>query len=51
VEKTVILPEWRSIACDELDEPTSADDTVTEHEGYRSVVFSGATWPEGGLAE
>ncbi|UPV76007.1 RidA family protein [Halorussus limi] len=51
MQKTVILPEWRTVASDDLDEPKSSYATVTRHADHRRVVFSGALSPEGGLAE
>lgn len=52
MRKTVVLPSWRRLPhSDELDAPRSAYATVTEHEGYRRVLFSGGTHPEGTIAE
>lgn len=51
MEKTVILPEWRSVDSEALEEPVSSYGTVVDHGDYRRVVFSGGTWPEGDVAE
>jgi enamine deaminase RidA (YjgF/YER057c/UK114 family) len=51
MDKTVVLPEWRTVASDDLDEPQSAYATVTHHDDHERVVFSGALSPEGDLAE
>lgn len=52
MRKTVILPPWRRLPhSDDLDAPQSAYATVTEHATHRRVLFSGATHPEGDLAE
>lgn len=49
MQKTVLLPEWRSLA--DGSEPASSFATVTQHKGYRRVVFSGGLWPEGDVEE
>ncbi len=51
MDKTVILPEWRTLEGGEHDEPASAYGTVTRHADHRRVVFSGSVWPEGTLPE
>jgi enamine deaminase RidA (YjgF/YER057c/UK114 family) len=51
MDKTVVLPEWRTVASDDLDEPQSAYATVTHRADHKRVVFSGALSPEGSLAE
>ena len=51
MRKTVVLPEWRSIESDTLDEPISAYGVVTHRPGYKHVMFSGSAWPKGDIAE
>lgn len=51
MDKTVILPEWRTIESDELDEPISSYATITQHADHRRVVFSGSLWPDGDIRE
>lgn len=49
--KTVVLPEWRTIDSDEIDEPRSSYATITRHADHRRVVFSGAMHPGDMVAE
>lgn len=51
MDKTVILPEGRTIESNESDEPASSYGTVTHHSGYKRVVFSGSCVPEGDITE
>lgn len=51
MEKTVILPDGRSLGPDGEIEPASAYGTVTHHGDHRRVIFSGSTWPEGDIRE
>lgn len=51
MQKTVILPEGRTIDADGADEPASAYGTVVDHGDHRRVRFSGSTMPEGDLEE
>lgn len=41
MRKTVVLPTWRESPSENLDEPNSAYATITDHAGYRRVLFSG----------
>lgn len=51
MDKKVILPEWRTIESDKLDEPISSYATITQHADHRRVVFSGSLWPDGDIRE
>ncbi|MFB6234596.1 MAG: RidA family protein [Halopenitus sp.] len=51
MEKTVILPEDRTIAAADGTDPASSYGVVTQHSGYRRVVFSGSCVPEGDAPE
>lgn len=51
MEKTAIIPEDRAIESDECEEPASSYGVVTQHSGYRRVVFSGSCVPEGDAPE
>jgi enamine deaminase RidA (YjgF/YER057c/UK114 family) len=51
MDKSVVLPEFRTVESEDLDEPQSAYATVTRHADHRRVVFSGALSPEGDLTE
>jgi len=51
MQKTALLPEWRTIESETLDEPISAYGVVTHRPGYKHVTFSGSAWPEGDIGE
>lgn len=52
MEKTVVLPGmWGELESETIDEPQMSLAVSTAREGYRRVVFSGSTWPEGGLEQ
>lgn len=42
---------WGDLDSDVVDDPQMSYAVATRREGYRRVCFSGATWPEGDLAE
>ncbi|WP_168215767.1 hypothetical protein [Halorussus ruber] len=45
MDKTVVLPEFRTVESENLDEPQSAYATVTQRADHRRVIFSGALSP------
>jgi len=51
MDKTVSLPEGRSLESDTQTEPASSYGTVTHHADHRRVVLSGSCWPEGDIEE
>ena len=51
MRKESILPEWRTVGSEKLDEPATSYGTVTHHLSHKRVLFSGSTWPEGAVTE
>lgn len=51
MRKQSILPEWRTVASEDLEEPATSYGTVTYHPSHKRVRFSGSTWPEGTISE
>lgn len=51
MRKQSILPQWRTVASEGLDEPATSYGTVTHHPSHKRVLFPGSTWPEGSISE